>query len=38
MAPVVPSAAPAADAAPAESEDEPAEDPFDNIFKIFNTK
>ena len=38
MAPVVPSAAPAADADPAGSEDEPAEDPFDNIFKIFNTK
>ena len=40
MAPVTPGAAPAAPAAaPAGgSEEEPAEDPFDNIFKIFNTK
>ena len=39
MAPVTPNAAPAASAAPAAgAEEEPAEDPFDNIFKIFNTK
>ena len=40
MTPVTPGAAPAAPVAPpaAGAEEEPAEDPFDNIFKIFNTK
>ncbi len=37
MSPVIPNAAPAAPVAEPEPE-VPAEDPFDNIFKIFNTK
>ena len=36
MSPVVPNAAPVVPAAP--EPEAPAEDPFDNIFKIFNTK
>ena len=38
MKPVVPAAVPAADAAAEEKEEKKEEDPFDNIFKIFNTK
>ena len=39
MAPVAPSAAPAEETSPAaDAPQEPAEDPFDSIFKIFNTK
>ena len=39
MAPVVPAATQAAEVkAEAETGDEPEEDPFDNIFKIFNTE
>ena len=39
MSPVVPGVVPAAETKTEEPEDdEPAEDPFDNIFKIFNTK
>ena len=40
MKPVVPGAAPAAPVTPAKAEEpaEPAEDPFESIFKIFNTK